>query len=185
MHLGKQARRLLSLCLVVLGLVMAMGPSSAMAEVAAKFSPENQFIQWSGSVKVFKNGGSEKTCTFPTEPPPSLVGSNQFFISEMTLSCTGGTSMRWDPKGSAWFGTSYSLKFEDNQSQFGFHEGPWMPWAGEQVKNLPWTNGSGLTPSHISFNKTRIGINEDGSVVTATGTVNVTTSTGGLLVLTH
>lgn len=174
--------RLLVVCGTALVISASVGVTSAFAgAVNAYFSPANQGLKWSGSIKVFKNGGSEKTCTFPSTAV-SNAEEGLFYFFNMSLSCTGGTHLFWEPNGGAEYENVYRLSGVDLST--GFHESPWGLWHGEELV-IPWTNGSGSTQSTLNFNKTRLGTTSDGYSVTATGTVTATTYNGGLITLFH
>jgi hypothetical protein len=185
----KKLRRAAAVSLTAAGLVMAFATGSAMAEEEGIFSPANQGVKWSGSITIYKDGGSAKVCTFPNSP--GSIEEN-FFILGLTpwngliLSCTGGTTMRWAPQGVGWFNQNYYLEFEDRLDIWGYHTSPYGGnWFSGTFVEVPFTNGSGLTPSKIVFNKTYIGLTDTGAQLTVSGNVNVTTNSGGLLTLSH
>jgi len=170
-------RRTFGAAAAVLCIAAAIVPASAMAETAVFSGP----MKWSGSLKIFLNGGSEKTCTIPSANSAGTSGST-FAFSQMKLSCTGSTALEWWPIGEAYFESGYHLRVNDFQEAH-FYNSPYGLYV-RRTFQVPWTNGSGSTQSTITFNKTEIGEANFGPI-TATGTVTATTTTGGLLTLSH
>lgn len=191
MRTSRRIRRAVAVSVTVIGMLTSIGAGAAMAEEEpAFFSPSNAGMKWSGSITIYKNGGSAKTCTFPANATSPVLYGTAFSLAYLEynglfLSCTGGTQLSWTPQGSAQFDGSYELAFEDRMTeQLGLHTSPYGQWYGTWT-TVPYTNGSGGTASTIAFNKTPIGALQTGETVTATGTVKVTTWAGGLLTLSH
>ena len=186
MFASKRSRRALAIALSVIGVMMSVGVSSALASVEARFSPNNEGMIWSGTLTLNKDGGSPKTCTFPGGFFETNAGGG--FLTGLAgqhMKCSGSTELWWGPYGWASYGTSYYLEIiGDELNASGPHPSPYGGWLGGEIPNLPWTNGSKSTPSTVTFNKTYIG-SVGASKITATGTLNATTSFKGLLTLTH
>lgn len=174
---------------------MAIGAAPALAEEEpAQFSPEGQDItqgiSWSGSLTL-ENEGSATDCT--TGLNYGFASGGQFVVSYYTglklyLWCEGGGKLEWLPIGYPAYDSGYKLGFEDlfsvsHESPFGDFGGNW--WLDPVWVEVPFVNGSESEPSTIVFDDTVIGhLDADESPITATGTLEVTTNSGGLLTLT-
>lgn len=189
----KNLARATALAVAVCAL-LAVGASSAMAEqVATKFSANTIKLTGTG-LTVKKNGAEPKTCDIKTpatgtanEASGTASAKNNFWL-QTELSCTTG-------KFSI---TTYSMigRYETTTGAYtlllGGGETSFSPWGdyypgyyGQIVGT--WTNGSGLTPSTISFNEFTVGglTSNPATKISLTGTIKATTSTGGLLTLSH
>jgi hypothetical protein len=142
---------------------------------------------WTGTLTLKKNGGSAVNCTIKHSGDSSNgEGPAEFDILINWLfgsaSCSNGKTFSWVPWGEARYNTithAFSLQLE-NISEGFVEESPWggqwgmYPIAGEST--MAYTNGSGATPSKVTFNETRLGITEAKEVVRATGTLSVVNS---------
>jgi hypothetical protein len=169
------------------GVLVVLGAAAAPAMAEPHFSDTTHGIKVSGSVTAYKNGLQPLTCTAPT----SMVG--EFFDAQhavvesfglalqLKLSCSNGrplglvSEMTTASTTSLWYGGSL--------------EHVVSPWdgGGEYVAQGlmvgDWKNGSGSTASTVTFLKDKAGTTLDGYPVTISGTLKVTTSTGGLLTI--
>ena len=112
--------------------------------------------------------------------------------AETKFTCGGTSTFTMVLRGSAKYDTetnSYSLHVNDWNNWT-----LWSPWsegysqvsgAEEGGSTATWTNGSGLTASTVKFTNQVIGGTFSGKVVTIEGTLKATTSSGGLLTLSH
>jgi hypothetical protein len=183
----KAARRLVVM-IVAASALLAVAASPSFAWSEALFSDTAHGIKWSGSLTIYKNGGTAKTCTFPGGQN-GLISASGFMLNNnppgpIALSCTGSTTLVWQPAGDAAYESGYRLEAWDNASFSGYHASPYGQWAGDDFI-VPFTNAAGGTPSTVTFSSTVIGHTSTLATVTATGTVNVTTNSGGALTLSH
>lgn len=173
----------------------AVGASSALAATHWSDTTHGMKIAGTNSLTVYANGGNAKTCSINAsldgKQPSTLSGASFSVHSELDntlyLLCTGSTTLSLEFVGEAEAaGGGYQLVFK--------RSGPWALWAPWGGANSFWqgaekeligkfVNGSGTTPSKLVFSSTEIGYDRALERVTATGSLNVTTSTGGLLTL--
>jgi hypothetical protein len=192
--------RVLAITVGVVGAVAALGASPAMAEkIATKFNASTAKLSGT-NLTVKKNGGEAKTCELKpvtgkaSEPNGILevwtVPLN--FALSTILECTGGTKFSLTMIAYGKYETTtgaYSLKLTWSGGGHGYVSpyGSYIGGYNGKEVSAGWTNGSGLTPSTINFNETWLGVLESDFVsnITLTGTITATTSTGGLLTLSH
>ena len=165
--------------------------------VAAKFSNSTLKVTTSG-MTVKSNGGEAKTCTLMEG-----YADNSFYGEETVLrnheviadglqkigfNCTGGTTLDLQ---AAYFPTYNTSTGAYN---FGITALNWSSWNASPWGNYAqyagisptFTNGSGSTQSTIVFNEVKIGQLSGGlKKFTLSGTMTATTSTGGLITLSH
>jgi hypothetical protein len=137
-----------------------------------------------GSLTLKKNGGSAVTCTVTaTGAVPTNEEGFAFLYSynwENLSKCSNGSLWGW--------GLENKVEASGGKLTLGFdtccvpHASPWSTGGGiwQGGGEVPFTNGSGTTNSHIDFNETEIGFNSWGESVTATGKLEIYRS-GGLL----
>jgi hypothetical protein len=188
LSLNRRLRALVA-AVAVIGAFASLSAPAMAEEKPAAFSPANKGMKWSGSLTLYKNGATPRTCTLNLSTWSELMFENYFILlSGMSQSqaCSEKTKLSWAPEGEPrWNSVSgYLLEFGDRWNMYGAHESPYGLYTGDAV-TVPWTNGSGATASTVTFNKTRIGTLEGGAVITATGTIKATTEAGALLTLTH
>jgi len=180
-------KALLTAALAVAALAVAATP--ALADGPGIWSSQGtSTMKWSGTVTIKYNGGNPKTCTIvnPGTSPWSYTSSNGFEVSNagfyLSASCTGGTTLQMFAGGGAYYytATGYEVEIWDPASVLTSPYGNWVQWS----HIVPFTNGSGATPSKATYSNTLIGRAVGGNV-TMSGTINVTTPAGGLLTLSH
>lgn len=171
----------------------ALVASSASASiVAAKFSSSTFKLTTTG-ITVKRSGAEAKACT-PSAQTEGFWDGASFWIGnqpggETKLSCPSATNLTMVLYGQPKYDTvtgEYFLKVAD----FGTYSltSPWGSY--KQVTGSgstgTWVNGSGATPSTLTFNEAWIGSTVSGSQkITISGTFNVTTTSGGLITLSH
>jgi hypothetical protein len=184
-----------SLIISALGItaLMALGASPAFATVSAHWNVSPTSAHWKGAVTLEAEGGSSVTCSNVDMRVETFNKSNQGYAKltalggePLTIACPNSTIFELCSEGDALFtGTQYHLNISSLVSGF-FLESPLGGYAPSPVEH--WigvvTNGSGSTPSKITFSKEEIGKLENGSRLFISGTLNLTTATGGLLTLT-
>ena len=161
----KPARALL-LSLAMIGTLLTIGASSAAAAPATwsatgPLSVRGPLTLTRPAISTTINcdmmlsiGASAGSSTFSGTPSPSPCGTPY----------NGSFTMM--PHGSAQLNAgNYSLSFNSIVQQYFGSLGYYVPGAF----TVPFTNGSGSTPSRVTFNNTHIG-----SGIYATGTLNVT-----------
>jgi hypothetical protein len=187
----KRTRRVISIVAAVCGLTALMAAPASATIVPAKFSSAWTKESTTG-LTVKKNGLEAKTCTLPSWSEGFTSGSQFGFISEgeqIKLLCPNTSSsvnMVW--AGSATYDTvtgKYNLHFNDYTammlpSLWGYY----TQQSGSGGFNATWTNGSGATASTFTFANQTFG-SVGGQKLTIDGTVKATTSSGGLLTLSH
>lgn len=182
---------LLTAAVAAMALSALVAASASAAIVPAKFSSSS--IKMSTSGITLKRGGLEpKTCTQAGslagtgEGGGYLVnnqwdGSAKFGCSGLELIMVFWGNSSYDTVANRYFLTLKSYEIYPFRSPYGEY------W---QRINLPssgtWVNGSGLTPSTVTFTDQLIGYTLSGNKpITISGTFNVTTSGGGLVTLSH
>ena len=180
-------RRSLAVCFAAAGL-LAVSASSAAA--AVHWSDPTHGMKVSGSLTVYRNGGEAKTCT--TQPIGESFLEGSFFYAStlglgyVRLNCPSSTLL-----GISFFGEGVAAAGGGYELVFGSPEPMPSPWLGPYsfiygeggAPKAKFTNGNATTPSKVTFSSTYLGVLKDLTKVTATGSLNVTTSTGGLLTL--
>jgi hypothetical protein len=158
---------------------MTMTASAATAEV--QWSHAN--TKWSGTLTFERDGGSAKTCT--VNHSASTAG-NSFWSNLLfgwTVPC-GKELMSWYPLG--WAESDgeggYELLISDARAGGSSQSSPWGSspawYPVVETITVPFSNASGGTPSHVTFDDTYLGDTTYGEEMTATGTLNVLTSDG-------
>ncbi|MGN6586750.1 MAG: hypothetical protein ACTHKT_04660 [Solirubrobacterales bacterium] len=176
------------LMLVAIGAVGAVSASSAMATV--HWSDTTHGMKVSGALNVSTAGQTTKTCT-ATSSQESLLTTNTAFVgtsgkefSYLTFSCAGGGTFN------AYFNMVAETTTAVRLNKSGLSEtAPWGCCGSPYTQNASpvgdFVNGSGSTSSTLTFGGSSdfIGTYEPFTPVYISGTLNVTTSTGGLLTL--
>lgn len=198
----KRKLRVLAVAVGAISALAALGASPAMAElVTAKFSAGTATLSGT-NLTVKKNGGEAKTCQLKATSGTAsqttgelLVYSQPVWYTLPTkLECTGGTTLHISMIAWAKYDTAtgaYSLRSEYASTGQGYLSPYGNYWGGYGQPNREtvsgWTNGSGSTSSTIVFNETYLGALESNlsAKITLTGTITATTSSGGLLTLSH
>jgi hypothetical protein len=165
-------------CAVVIG-VLAVGAGSAHA-ATANWNPGGSIVE-SGSLELRLNGGSPKTCTFNV----SGTASGPLAMSALPVwaPCGPGSAIQISFfQGGVLSGGQYYVQLIRSNSPTA---GPWgSGWSQLGYVMVPFTNGSAGTSSKLTFSNTVLGSNASPSgTITATGTLNVTTGSGGLMTL--
>jgi len=170
--------------------MLALTASSAMA-ATAYWSDTDSGMKLSGTITIKKDGGSAKTCTLAANGGDAYedgefdvysAGIPAPSTGRLKLNCTGSTVLYMFGVGWATHASgAFSLTF-DNEPILG-QQSPYGTWIQDTFQ-VPFTNAAGATPSQITFNDTHIGdLYPASGAVTATGTINVRTLTGGVLTL--
>jgi len=195
--------RVLAITVGAVAALTAIAASPAMAEkVATKFNASTATLSGT-NLTVKKNGGEAKTCELKSTAGKANEGSGTLevwtvplsFSLDTRLQCTGGTTLAislFAAKGQYDTVTgAYSLKVTWAGNARGYLT-PYASasyWGGYLNKEVApsWINGSGATASKIVFNETYLGKLEPALTadITLSGTITATTSTGGLLTLSH
>ena len=177
---NKITRRVATAVAAVAMLALAASPAHA---AQANWSTTASGLKFSGTLTVKKNGGSAKTCTGTTGYGAAYAAGGFYATNAMfyRLACAGGGFLDVNAVGYADHSAgAFSLMFD-------YSSGATSPWSGgvwyQDPFQVPFTNATGGNPSKITFNDTPIGVTSSLENVTATGTLNVTTSTGGTLTL--
>lgn len=170
----------------VIGSLMAVSAAPAMA--AVHWSDTTHGIKVSGSVKV-TSGGTTRTCTASSkqeyyyfENNTAVLETSGAMFGQLEYLCTGGNSR---------FGIVFPIEATSTTSakvglntESALWEFTWAPvFYSEQVVTADFANGSGATPSTLSFVADKLGTAPGTGAITINGSLNVTTSSGGLLTL--
>jgi len=183
MHASRRLGKMF-LMMLAIGAVGAVGASSAMASV--HWSDTTHGTKVSGSLTVTTAEKPAKTCT-PSSSQESSMNTTAAWVwtsgssGWLTFSCEGGGTLEVYTLLSATSTTSVTL------SNIGAVEkAPWgMTYTQNQSPEGDFVNGSGSTPSTLTFG----GLDQlgpyfpTGKPVFVSGTLKITTSTGGLLTL--
>jgi len=173
----------------------ALVASSAGASIVpAKFStPYFKMTTPAPGITVKRNGIEPKTCTF-VRPAEGEAGTGSFtfywawngygLVSH--FNCGLGTELWLGIQGEGTYDTvanTYTLtvKYNSGSSQLS----PVGSYYQNAVAKGTWVNGSGATPSKLTFVNQQIGSLLSGGTISIDGTFNFTTSTGGLITLSH
>jgi hypothetical protein len=174
-------RRVLLPLGAMIAALLAINVASASAQV--HWSNETQGIKVSGSVNLYKNGLEPRTCTADSNAGEMGPGWAWLKwgpeVEYLRFSCIGGGALQMLFLISTPSTTSVEVHASaaEYQSPFGTYQ---------QAKMVvPFTNGSGSTASKITFNNTKLGTVTGlcCKTLTLSGSLKVTTSSGGLLTL--
>jgi hypothetical protein len=181
MHLSMRSVRLSLTAAVAVCALFALTASSAFA-APATWSASGS-MKWTTSSYSLSYNGSSLTCTpyAPSWAVGGAGGSTFSYFGKPASACGGAFS-------------NFELTVNGNASQAGGVYS--LTVAGGAVNASPFggynqvaavgtfTNGSGATPSKVTFTNVTIGTHgTTGLPLKITGTFNVTTGSGGLLTL--
>jgi hypothetical protein len=185
LNTSRRARHGFIALAAVIGSLMAVSAAPAMASL--HWSDTTHGIKVGGSLTVSKSGWTSKTCTAPEVQQSSMFGTGGVIWTQKTneslvLPCSGSGSLEME--------FLYNATSTSKVELFGIGA-PFLvePWNGHytQIRTPAlgdFTNGSGATSSILVFSKDEIGFDENSkNSIYITGTLKVTTSTGGLLTL--
>lgn len=195
LHLKKRTKSILMTALAAMA-ISAVGASAASAELVPATFSNSSFKMAVSNLTVRANGIEPKTCTSTTltgsaEESGVFYAGNAGGFAESKFTC-GGSSFYMVFLGEALYDTEtgkYSLHVYDFNSWS--LSSPWGSYSqvsgnGEGGSDATWVNGSGLTPSTATFKNQTVGYTySGGKKISIEGTFKVTTSTGGLLTLSH
>jgi hypothetical protein len=182
----------------VVGSLLAISATPAMA--AVHWSDTTKGMRVSGTLTVAKEGiATTKTCTISSvSSEESTLYPNSFYVHykgswtrEIWLPCSGGGTLGFLFEGGAEAapGGGYQLRFAGECCFSSPWSGEAQFWQGGEFVSGEanfvgkFTNGSGTTPSKVTFSKTQIGVDLTPARIWATGSLNVTNASGGLLTL--
>lgn len=181
-----RVRALAPVAVVLSSLAVAVPTASA---APAAWSPLGA-VEEAGTVTLKLDGGSPVTCSNITLSGTAFAGgmwTNAFGgLSTYALTCDNGRAF--------WFRTLQNAQLVNGSYQVA-GQGPsnayeWAPFSATSHYapvnyTAPFTNGNATTPSTITFSDTVIGTlsTDPSKPVTISGTLNVTTATGGLVTL--
>ena len=186
--------KLLVSSLAALALMVAVAPASA-ENLKATFSGSSMKLTTSG-ITVEKAGTEAKTCTLNTGSTSGSISSNAPYVHNEVVggvlqvtgfTCTGSTKLQvWTLYAQPYFDTTTSKYILPLEVSTESVTSPWGKYLENGKALGVWVNGSGLTPSTLTYSKTQIGLlSATGQPITISGTFNATTSTGGALTLSH
>lgn len=202
MSISKRLPRKSAAAIAIIAALAFAGIASASAS-AAKWVQGNTTMKWKAStITLKKSGGSPVTCTWGSvngkgplygaqnvgSPPTSAMGAvanfNSFYTS---ISCENKTTfvlcscIKSTGKGT---GGVYSAYLTNWWPGAGLYASPYGSYSQEGTAVGTFTNGSGGTPSTLSFNEKTIGRTYPGfEPITMTATFEVSDEAGGLLTL--
>lgn len=171
--------------------MLAIGAGPAMAEV--HWSDTENGIKVSGTLTAYKDGSSAKTCTAVKEQISEFYGVDGMIRTkywELIFPCSGG----------GWLGIDFYFNPIDTTTlEVGApYEAAHYPWGSlysTYLQGSCWfecptaigdfSNGAGEKPSTLTFSEDALGTYPHGEypIVSISGTLDVTTSSGGLLTL--
>lgn len=191
MRSHRRIKVFLSTIVAAFALTALVAASASATIVPAKFSSEWAKVSTTG-LTLKKNGLEAKTCTFRNPTSVYLTGSLMSIFSEgeqAKLNCpTSISTLSMVLLGEASYDTvtgKYSIHFKDyGAMQLSSPWGYYDQVSNSGGFNAGWENGSGATASTFTLaNQTFGWISKQ--KLTLEGTVKVTTTTGGLLTLSH
>jgi hypothetical protein len=185
--------RLATLLVTAVGVTALFGLTSSAALAEVHWNVGTTLSHWKGTLKV-EAEGSSVTCSnldLRISTFNNGGGSAEYKMYPsgipVNFSCAGGTTMELVHKGNGSLsGVTYWLSMA---AATGFWlESPYGLYFANPLPNNPpklvFTNGSGITPSQVTFSGAEIGeVDETGATMFLSGTLTVTTATGGLLTL--
>lgn len=192
MRTRSRIRVFVSTIVAVCCLTALLAASASASIVPAKFSSFDLKLSGSGLITLKRAGIEPKTCELK-KPIEAFVEGNEFLggnseWGETRFSCTSGTTtLAIRSYGEALYDTvtgAYSLHIFDYAGVTQLSPYSWYEQAAGQKFTGKWTNGSGATASTVSFTEAPIGY-AGGKLITFSGTLKATTSTGGLITLSH
>lgn len=202
MSRSASSSRILALAALAVAAVMAIGVQSAAASwEKATFQPSFTQLRFQGAISV-SAGVSSTTCSSATAT--GLASGSNWFVSNYThktggfefkvmqFECPGGKVMQLyltpeplEKLTAVWDTVTSGYRLVTNISQATpYFKSPWGNYSHSQY-DVAFTNGSGKTPSTITFNKTKVGFVSGVGELTATGTLSVDNNAGTAVTLTH
>jgi hypothetical protein len=185
MHISMKSLRLSLTAAVAVCALFALTASSAFAAPATWSTPGLGTTKWETASFTLSYNGSALACTLYAPTWSGYTTGSSFTLSpgsKSTAKCGGST-----------VNTSIAVVGDASQSGGVFSlniPGGWVnnssPWGLYTQSTVvgTFTNGSGATPSTVTFNNVTIGVNQaTGLPLTLSGTFTVKTGTGGLLTL--
>jgi hypothetical protein len=165
--------------------VFALTITASAASAEVKWSHTSG--TWGGTLTFKRNGTNATTCDF-TGLPTNMAQSEgkARYYGYWEQSCAGGVVQSFAPSGTAsWSEASkgYILGVKDlfiENNPIGRSSAwsglLWLPSVNTKGEfyepTVPFTNGSGATPTKLTFNNTALGVMTNYTeVVTATGTL--------------
>jgi len=184
--LSRKTKGCLALMAVVTAVAAVASPASA-SEIPAKFSASTIKLTTTG-MTVKRNGEDPRTCTpeggsFSGGTSEGIASVGGFY--PVSFKCSGPSTLQmnffakvvWDTVASKYI-------FQTGGGAGASLISPWGSYSPAASVKSTWVNGSGSTNSTLKFENTILG-NGTGGNVTLTGTFTATTSSGGLLTLSH
>ena len=185
MHTTKRMRSGLLALAAVVASFMAVSVAPAMA--SPHWSDTAHGIKLAGSLTVSSPGFSNETCTAPASQASIMSAESALVYSEggpyLTFTCGASKKLQvvttlktQSTTAVQLYGTNSSFQ----TSPFGYYH----QWGSSSPAVGDFTNGSGGTSSTLKFASDEIGYVEAGKgALRVSGTLTVTTSTGGLLTI--
>jgi hypothetical protein len=181
---------LFATALATLAISALLASAASATIVAAKFSgPAFTKLTTSG-LTLKLNGAEPKTCT--ASALEGYVERNFYEVSnevggETRFGCPFPSELTMAWAGEAFYDTvanRYFLRIKSYNVSLMSPYGAYMQEPG--TTGGTWVNGSGSTPSTLTFSNETLGRTLSGSKkITEEGTFTITTSTGGLVTLSH
>ncbi len=186
MNLTAKSRRAFTAVVLAVVALFALTVGSSFAS-AATWSDTAHGIKISGKLTVLKNGGSGKSCTIAESQSGIFLGSSGYWargtgLSYLTASCEGGGTFTFGAQGTAK-GTPGAFKLTLG-ANVTVQQSPFGNWEQNTGTEVPFTNATESTPSRITFSNTKLGVLAfPFEPISVSGTLNVTTLSGGVLTL--
>lgn len=184
MHTIKRMRSGLIVLAAVIASFMAVSVAPAMA--SPHWSDTAHGIKLAGSLTVSSPGLASETCTAPASQASLMSAESALVYSEggpyLTFTCAASKKLQAVVNLTALSTTSVRFSGTSSCTQ----KSPFGNYCQTGTATGEFTNGSGGTASTLKFSNpfNEIGRLESGhEVVRVSGTLTVTTSTGGLLTI--
>ena len=186
--LNKRMRIVLTAAVAAMALSAVLASTAAAAIVPANFSSTSIKLTTS-NLTVRANGAEPKLCSAATLS--GTAENNNFYVGN-----SGGFAESKFTCGGAQFTMVFlgEARYDTVAGKYIFHVNDfpswslWSPW-GSYSQNVAadgtWVNGSGSTASTATFSGQTVGYTTGGKKVSIEGTFKATTSSGGLLTLSH
>jgi hypothetical protein len=195
----KQLARVASLAVAACLLLAAASASSASASwVPAKVSGGPTVKVTTSGATAKRAGGEAKSCSILSGAANGSVISENHVISFWNVSLWYGKFTRFECGGTSILDLSSENAVAEYETVSGNYRLSFWPETFETIINpwgthytgssftVPFTNGSGGTPSTFTMTESVIGHEGGtGKAITLSGTFKITNGTGGLLTLTH
>lgn len=187
----KRSKVLLAAAVAAMALSALVASSASASVVAAKYSTPEVMLTTSG-ITIKKNGAEAKTCTISGGALLGWAEGNASIYSNET----GGESKFWCPSPAELrmivnsrvsydtvTGRYFMTLVKPCCSTLLSPYGQYLESPG--TTGGTWVNGSGTTPSKVTFTNETLGSLTGGGTITISGTFNVVTYSGGLVTLSH